>query len=351
MAAMRVPGVKCYVSKGIVYAYDRKTGTRLTPPHPLYSEEWFAALHAARGKAAPIKEKPGTWGSLVTAYRGSPQFRDLKRRTKEDYQTILDWTKPLNDMPIAQWSRGFVAGLRNKAKAKKGRHFANYLLSVVSVVFSVAIELELAETNPVREVKKIRRPKGQPRANRPWTTEEWNTVIDTAPPHLLAPILLGGVLGYREGEALSAPRDSYNRTTRVLTRISAKSGKIVKVPAPQAIAEALDALPKHDATTLLVSTRKRPWTEDGFRSSFFKVIRKLEAAGRVADGLTFHGLRHTAATRMRQLGFDTRTIADMLGQETEGMAGHYSREADLEPKLTRVVEELDRDSKKRAQKC
>ena len=113
------------------------------------------------------------------------------------------------------------------------------------------------------------------------------------------------------------------------------------------VADALRALPKHDATTLLVNSRGLPWREDGFRGSFFRLIRQLEAAGKVADGLTFHGLRHTAATRMRRLGFDKETIADMLGQDTPGMAGHYSREADLEPKLRGVVKRIERENRKR----
>ena len=348
MKKMKVPGVKCFVSKGIAYAYDRKTGTRLTPPHALYSAEWFAALNAARSNGEPIKEKAGTWGAAVAAYRASPQFIDRAKRTKADYQTVLDWTKPLSPMPLTQWTRGFVAELRNKAKIKKGRRFANYVLSVVSVVFSVAIELDLADTNPVREVKKIRRPKGEPRANRPWTDDEWTAVVEAAPTHLLAPILLGGILGYRQGEVLSVSRNSYNRVTGTLKRISAKSGKLVTVQAPRRIVEALAAIPKHDATTLIVSTRMRPWSEDGFRASFFRVIRALEKDGKIGPDLTFHGLRHTAATSMRNLGFDIRTIADMLGQETEGMAAHYSREADLEPKLRSVVKQLDIHAKKRA---
>ena len=97
----------------------------------------------------------------------------------------------------------------------------------------------------------------------------------------------------------------------------------------------------------LAPRRGPPWKEDGFRGSFFRLIRQLEADGKIANGLTFHGLRHTAATQMRQLGFDTRTIADMLGQETEGMAAHYSREADLEPKLRGVVVKLDQENRKR----
>ncbi|HVL71231.1 MAG TPA: tyrosine-type recombinase/integrase, partial [Beijerinckiaceae bacterium] len=329
-----------------VYAYDRRTGTRLTPPHALYAPEWFAALAAAR-KAAPAAEKPGTFGALVHAYRDSPRFKqEIAPRTRADYLRVLDWLQPLHDAPLHKFTRGFVAALRDKAQDKRGRRFANYVLAVVSVVFSFGVERELADQNPVAGVKKVRRSKTAPRANRPWAAEEWAAVTAAAEPHLLAPILLGGLLGYREGEALSAQRTSWNRRTGVLERISAKSGKEVRVPAPQAVADALAALQPHDATTLLVNSRGRPWTENGFRSSFFKLIGRLEADGKIGPNLTFHGLRHTVATRMRELGYDKDTIADMLGQATPGMAAHYSREADLAPKLRGVVKKLERKMKR-----
>lgn len=343
---VNVKGVKCYVSNGIAYAYDRKTGTRLTPPHPIGSDAWYAALAAARAKLNPrSEEKAGTWGGLVAIYRDSSRFRHLAARTQSDYHGVLNYLRPVADVGLHRWTSGFVAALRDKAERQRGRRFANYVLSVVSVVFAVGIEREIAEVNPVRDVAKLRRRKDAPRANRPWDRSEWDVVVAAASPVLLAPILLGGILGYREGEAITSPRPSWNRTTRTLTRISAKSGKVVKVPAPAAIAEALAALPTNTATTLLVNSHARPWTLDGFRGSFFRLIRNLKATGKVGEGLTFHGLRHTAATRMRELGFDTRTVADMLGQETEGMAAHYSREADLGPKLAGVVRRLERANK------
>jgi integrase len=104
-----------------------------------------------------------------------------------------------------------------------------------------------------------------------------------------------------------------------------------------------DALFPHDATTLLVNSRKVPWTQSGFRASVFRMIRDLEQLGVVEDGLTIHGLRHTCATRLREMGYDLRTIADMLGQETEGMAGHYAKEADLKGKLDGVIDRLDNE--------
>jgi len=61
----------------------------------------------------------------------------------------------------------------------------------------------------------------------------------------------------------------------------------------------------------------------------------------VAKGLTFHGLRHTVATELRELRFDNRTIADMLGQKSEATAAHYSRDADLQDKLKPAVEQME----------
>lgn len=49
------------------------------------------------------------------------------------------------------------------------------------------------------------------------------------------------------------------------------------------------------------------------------------------------GLRHTVATVLAELGFDERTIADMLQQETTAMARHYSRDADKSRKLAGVT--------------
>jgi integrase len=77
---------------------------------------------------------------------------------------------------------------------------------------------------------------------------------------------------------------------------------------------------------------------------------KLEQAGIVAPGLTLKGLRHTVATILAELGFDERTIADMLGQKTIEMARHYSRRANRTRKLTAVIESFDAEVNRRRTK-
>ena len=101
--------------------------------------------------------------------------------------------------------------------------------------------------------------------------------------------------------------------------------------------------------TICANSRGASWTSDGFKTSFFKFIRNLEKEGVVAPGLTFHGLRHTVATELRELGFDRRLIADMLGQRTESMALHYSQGADLQEKLRPAVEKMEDADKTRTE--
>jgi hypothetical protein len=51
-----------------------------------------------------------------------------------------------------------------------------------------------------------------------------------------------------------------------------------------------------------------------------------------------------AATNLREAGFDLQTIADFLGQDTQGMAAHYSRTADLAKALGKVVRHIEMEN-------
>ena len=344
MTKVPIKGIKVYWSGGKRYAYHRPTKTPLKAPYG--TPQFFAELaeierkyQERRGQAATAK--PGTWGALVVQYK-EHRLPQLARRTQADYHKFLDWLSALDGMPLSDWSRGFAIKLRDKAFKQHGRRFANYVISVVQAVFSWGLERDYVTKHPVQNVKAIERPKDMKRANRPWARSEWDVVIAEAPKHLLAPILLCGVLGWREGEAVNRPRNDYDRDSKRIKRTSAKSGKVVKTPVPKIVSDALDALFPHDAVTLLVNSRGTSWTENGFRSSVFKFLGRLEGEGKVEPGLTIHGLRHTCGTLLRELGFDKDTIADMLGQEDAGMAEWYARDADLERKLAGVVNEIDR---------
>lgn len=356
MMVIRLKGIKHYRHpvSGIDYYYHRKTGTRLLakPGGAEFLEEYAKAEASLKSAPAPRK---GTLGQLMKAYRASHYFTGLKPRTRADYDKVINYLSDMDGLPLTDIDGPFIVRMRDKIHSKRKRRFANYCLAVLSIMLEYGIELGDVKVNAVKGVKKIRKRGDAPKVNRPWTLAERETVMAAAPPQLLLPIAIGRWVALRQGDILKMPRTVYNGASIRLVTGKANIPVSIPVAAPlktildRALAPAARASePARPTTiTLCANSRGQPWTGSGFRASFFKLIGELEKAGRVGEGLTFHGLRHSVATDLREAGFDSRTIADMLGQKTTSMAEHYSSEADLSAKLKGVVRKMEKRNARR----
>ncbi|MCI0600679.1 MAG: tyrosine-type recombinase/integrase [Beijerinckiaceae bacterium] len=314
---------------------------------PLGSAEFFAECEkiAALAGAKGLKAKPGTLGLLISDYRASPAFQDLAPQTKADYQRIFDYLQPIADVALVRFDRPLVVRIRDKAAATRNRRFANYVKAVLSLVFAWGGQRGYIITNPAAGIKDIRRQKGAPEANRPWSDEERDAVLTAAPAHMRPALALMMFTGLGPKDALTLPRNHW-REGEIATRRS-KTSEPVFWPVPGPLAAILHAAPAHPATTLCASSTGRPWTLDGFRASWRTLRIKLEKAGAIGRGLTLYGLRHTVAVILREAGHDERTIADALGQRTIEMARHYAKSADLRGKMRGVVKSFDEELAKR----
>jgi integrase len=338
MTEPKITGLKSYTSKGEVYVYDRASGVRILAPlgTAAFKEELRVVREAAAGRPAAIA---GTFGAAVLIYREHHRWTDLAPRTKADYDKVLAYLAPLERMPLIQIDRAFIAGLRDKTYAKRKRRFANYVVAVMSAVFSIAAERGLMKDNPAKGVRLIPRPKNAAKANRAWTEGERDAVIDAASNVLRPVIAIGMYAGLRQGDVLRLPRNAVKDGWLALK--TGKAGVEIAWPVHRELAAILEAAPKHDAITLLASSRGRPWTEDGFRSSFFRLINRLETEELIGAGLTFHGLRHTVGKLLKEDGASDEDIAIALGQKTTAMARHYSAEADTRTRMTASTVRFD----------
>ena len=84
------------------------------------------------------------------------------------------------------------------------------------------------------------------------------------------------------------------------------------------------------------------YTDDGFRASFRRVLAKAK----VGPGLTFHGLRVTAATNLAEAGCDSETIAAVTGHKSASMVKHYTRGADQKRRARAGITRLERRGNK-----
>lgn len=350
-STVTVKGIKRYQVKGEVYCYHRATGTRLmaTFGTPEFFEELRVAEEKAKGRPAAVD---GTLAAAIALYKTHHRWTQLAPRSKWDYDKVLDYLEPLGRMPLATIDRPFIASLRDKTYAKKKRTFANSVLVVLSVVFSVAAERGKIKDNPAKGVRQIPRLKGAPKANRAWKEHEREAVMAAAAPELRLPIALAMFAGLREGDVISLPRNAVQdgwlvaRTNKAdvdvawplhseLARIIAETAEVARERREKKGGAAPEAM------TLCVTSRGTAWTGNGFRSSFFKLIRKLQAEGKIGQGITFHGLRHTVGALLKEDGASDEDIAIALGQKTVAMARHYSAEVNRRTRMTAATLQFD----------
>ncbi|EDP60988.1 putative integrase [alpha proteobacterium BAL199] len=272
---------------------------------------------------------------MVDAYRRSSAFTKLAPRTKRDYHQVLDYLrKPLGAADVDGISTPELATLIDRIAEKRNWRFANYCLAVISRVFSIGILRGKAKVNPATGVPKLTRPREAPAANRPWTDHEIEVVLAAAPAGVALAVGLGAYAGLREGDAIALPMSAYSKVGR-RAAITFRPGKTHRadedplvLPVHPRLVQLIDNRKAGDSTVMVLGMRGRPYTSDGFRTMLFRVIAQLEAAGKVGEGLTFHGLRHTVATKLSDLGADNETIADVLGWSSTAMAKRYTKTRD-----------------------
>ena len=238
-----------------------------------------------------------------------------------------------------------VAGIHDKAATTIRWRRANMLRTFLSEVFRHGVPKGLIGANHAEAVIPKPRPRDMADANRPWTPEERETVLRLAPAHVRAALALMANTGLDPSDALHLRRSAI--ADGVIWARRSKTGNEVPLPIGATLRAALDAMPKHDALTILATSKGLPWTYNGFSTVWHRFKTKQVQAGTIPADLTLKGLRHTVATVLREAGVPLRKIADMLGQKTESMAHHYSRNASLADSNRATMETLDFETERR----
>lgn len=197
---------------------------------------------------------------------------------------------------IRRWHRSFAA---NPRKADK-------LLFSMSKVFSYAIANERCEKNPCTDIPRLYTGS---RRNFVWTPDLIAKFRAGARPHLLLPFEIAVGTGQRQGDILSLTWKQFEDST-YLRFDQSKTEVRLKVKAHKALKAMLDELPR-DKLRVCLNSRGRPWTTDGFKTSWGKECDRLG----IAD-VTFHDLRGTFITDRIREGSSIEDVALITGHST-----------------------------------
>lgn len=340
MQTLRLRGIKRYVSGGRTYWYFRHTGERL-PDEPHARAMRVLEIQKERerfkstGKAVYA---PGSFDDLCDAYLRSDDYGSLALTTRGDYRERIDWLRQrFGALQVSGIDREFVVALRDKLAAKP--RAADWMLQVLRRLLYFALDRPSRyglQYNPAARFKRAWRPSAS--SNRPWTPAEV-AAMTKVPGPIATAVMLGAHLGQREGDVLRLTWAQFDG--EAVTLRQSKTGEQLVVPAHPELVAYLERLPRIELGTIVVGARGRPLTGNGFRTLF---QRQRAAAG--VSGITFHGLRHTAAQALAEAGCSEAEIRAVLGHRTSQMASHYTRRADQARLAGAAVERLVGLSKK-----
>lgn len=325
------------------YWYHRATGTRLV--HAPTTAEGLLEIAALDQRAKALQTAQGlvghTLADLWRAYAKSPQWRALRPRTRSDYQAVRDWLGDAADRAsVRAITRAQIQRLQDRAADERGRRFGNYVVQVLRLLLEWARGRGWIEVNPAMGMKLIRRPSDARQVNRAWSEDEVRAFLSAASPQVALPFALAVFAGMRQGDALTATWAAYDG--RSLTWRAAKNGEACAAPVTGVFREILEAAKarRGGAVQIAVTGAGTPWTASGYRASFRRVVQALMAEGRLSEGCTFHGARHTIGAMARQAQESEWRVAAAIGDRSTKMAEIYGRSADRKTAQAEVLGDL-----------
>jgi integrase len=167
----------------------------------------------------------------------------------------------------------------------------------------------LITVNPCERGGRLYRPG---RADKFWGESDIAGLFKVAGPPIQLAATLALWTGQRQGDLLRLPWSAYDG--KYIRLRQAKTGRRVVVPVGEPLRVVLDRIARH-STLVLTNSRGRPWTSDGFRTSWGKACAK---AG--ITGLTFHDLRGSAVVRL--------AIADATVPQIATLTGHSLKDVE-----------------------
>jgi integrase len=296
------------------YWYAWKGGPRLEgkPGTPKFMASYYAAVSSKR------KPPQGVVLSILQGFQASDQaFRSKSPRYRADLvRQIKIIEHEFGDFPLSaltdRRTRNRFMEWRDRL-ALRSRRQADYAWTTLARVLSWALDRGLVEANPCKHGGRLYRGS---RVDKIWTDDDEAAFLRAAPDHLHLPLLLALWTGQRQGDILRLPWSAYDGT-RIRLRQS-KTGTPVAIKVGRPLKTALDAAPRR-SPVILLNSQGKPWTADGFRSSWRKACAK---AG--ISGLTFNDLRGTLVTRLALAEATHPEIVTVTGHAVaDVLDGHY----------------------------
>ncbi len=261
----------------------------------------------------PVRVSLGEFGSRYMEYakvnkRSWLRDEQMLRHLKEFFGT----ERQLTEIKPAD-----IEGYKLSRKAKVSGSTVNRELALLKRMFNLAINWDLFfDVNPVRKVKYFREVNVGLRVVSP---EEEEKLLRNASPCIQDLVRFGLNTGLRIGEIFSLRWSDVDSENNVLNILAPKTQKIRTVPINGEARKVLGywALGRRNEFVFYNPETGKPFVD--LDAGFALACKK---AG--VEGVTWHTLRHTFASRLVNRGVDIVTVQQLLGHSSLAVTMRYT---------------------------
>ena len=282
---------------------------------------------------------------------------DTALRTHQAYaQVARDFIKSLGaraSMDISQLTKTDVIKYRDEVLARTSIATANKSLKYLRVALNAAYKDGVAQDNPAAKVDVIRRRLADITERRPFTVKEIKTIMTHASGEWKGLILFGLYTGQRLKDIARLTWHNIDTENEELRFVTAKTGRRMSIPLAAPLLALVQSMPAGDDPSAPLfpdayAIASKEGSDSRLSQQFQAILvlagmaneRSKDATGkgrsirRAVSDISFHSLRHTATSMLKNAGVPEAVAMDIIGHDSEVISRHYTH---IESKAKRAA--------------
>jgi integrase len=241
-----------------------------------------------------------TLSELIADYE---DYRQNNYSRPDEFKYVIDrFYKIVGNKIAEQITTADIEKYRLTRKGKVKNSTINREVDNIKRIFSLAVTNKKIRFNPCNKLKKLRQEKPPERY---LTKDEEKKLMEAANPIMQALIITALLTGMRTNEILNLKWADVHFDKGYIVALNTKNGKPRRLLLSDKLRETIDKMPRLCDYVFANPLTKNKYSD--IKSTFSETVKRAKI-----PHITFHQLRHTAASRMNEKGVDIVTIKEIL---------------------------------------
>ena len=255
---------------------------------------------------------------------------------------FLEFLGPRAEQELGTVSREDLVRFRNEQAKHLAGKSVNHLVKFLRMIFRAAKRDALVTDDPAEFVDTVR--ENQKIERRPFTVTELRATLTVADDEWKSMILFGLYTGQRLADIAMLAWSNVDLKRREIRLVTRKTGKRLILPVAETLKRHLAIMATNEnATSPIHPNAHSIVTQQGksgqLSNQFADLLaraglrekqphRQSHGAGRgrgsAQHGLSFHCLRHTAVTLLKEAGIPSAVVMELVGHDSAQISEHYT---------------------------